>query len=62
MCLILADLPLKSGCFNTVLNRLSAVLNAVGEGDKLTVEVCSALVGVVGDVRFAVGGIALDVA
>ena len=60
--LVLADFPLKSGCFNTVLNRLSTVVNAVREGDKLAVEVCPALVGVVGDVRFALGGLALDVA
>ena len=60
--LVLADLPLKSGGVNTALNSLRAVLNPVGEGDKLTVEVCSALVSIVGDVWFAVGGLALDVA
>ena len=60
--LVLADFSLKSGRLNTVLNRLSTVLNAIGEGDKLTVEVCSALVSVVGNVRFALGGLALNVA
>ena len=61
-CLVLADFSLKSGGLNTVLYRLCAVLNAFGESDKLTVEGCSALVSVVGDVRFAIDGLALDVA
>ena len=50
--LVFADFSLKSGGLNTVLNRLSAVVNTVRESDKFTVEVCSALVGVVGNVRF----------
>jgi len=60
--LVFADFSLKSGGLNTVLNRLTAVLNAFGEGDKLTVEVCSAIVSVAGDVWFAIGGLTLDVA
>ena len=60
--LVFADFSLKSGGLNTVLNRLSAVVNTVRESDKFTVEVCSALVGVVGNVRFTLGGLALDVA
>ena len=55
--LVLADFSPKSGGLNTVLNRLSTVVNAVRKGDKLAVEMCSALVGVVGDVWFAVGGL-----
>ena len=45
-----------------MLNRLRAVVNTSRESDKLTVEVCSALVSVIRNVRFAVGGLALDVA
>lgn len=58
--LILADFSLKSGGLNTVLDCLGAVLNTVREGDKLTVEVCSSFVCVIGDVRFALGGLAFD--
>ena len=60
--LVLADLPLKSGGLNTVLNSLSTVNNALRKVYKFTVEVCSALVSVVGNVRFILGGLALDVA
>ena len=46
--LVLADLSLKSGGLNTVLNSLSAVNNALRKVYKLAVEVCSALISVVG--------------
>lgn len=50
--LVLADFSSKPGTLDTMLNRLGAVVNTVRESDKFTIEVCSALVSVVGNVRF----------
>lgn len=60
--LVLADFSSKPGTLDAMLNRLGAVVNTVREGDKFSVEIRSCPVGVVGNVRFALCGFALDVA
>ena len=60
--LVLAYLAVKTGMVDAVLDSLGAVAHSIRESYELPIEVRSCLVGIVGCVHFAVGGLALDMA
>jgi len=53
---------MKTCVVDAILDSIGSVAHAVGELNKFPIEVRSRLVGIVGNVHFAVGGLALDMA